>query len=156
MDFLHATYVKIVAAGGDLDAASENKLAKEVARINIAPAIVERMSSNSPAPNTRAEVGTLFESDFVMMAATLDHLVLALGGTHSSSVFTKTQGFRTLPKYDIRFGVVRASDGLIQTLDITDIQFVDPVELPFEHGQWTYLKLKAKGTDTSELVWDND
>lgn len=154
MRTLHAKYIKIVAAGGDLGAASELTLTKDAATVKGSPSIVEHICSDNPNPVSREEIGTLFEAKGIL-SATLDELVFLMGGSHVTSVYTKTQGVRTLPKYDIRFGVYRPADGLIILEDFTDMQFVGEIEKAFEQGKNTYLPFTAMSTNTSDYTIDN-
>jgi hypothetical protein len=155
MRTLHARYIKIVAAGGDLDAASEISLAKDVVVLKSSPNIVEHVCSDNPNPVERQEIGTGFEIRGVLAAATLDDLVFLVGGSHITNVYTKIQGIRTLPKYDIRLGIYRPADGLIILEDLTDMHFVGEIEQAFEQGNNTYIPFTAKATATSDLTIDN-
>lgn len=155
MDRLHASYIKVVAAGGDLDAATAIDLANEKVSITLTPEIVEHIITNSPLPKERYEIGTNIGCKAVMASADLSEIVTLLGGTVTSNVYTKTQGVRTLPKYDIRIGVYRPSDGVVVPHDMTDMHFIAAVEMGFEQKKKSYLPFEAAATDTSDFTIDN-
>ena len=155
MDRLHAKYIKIVDAGGDLDAAAEMELASDQVVLTVTPEIVEHVISKSPLPKERYEIGTNLAVKGVLAAASLTEIQTLLGGNITSNVWTKTQGVRTLPKYDIRIGVYRPSDGEIVEHTLTDMQFIAAGEMAFEQKKKSYLPFEAAGTDTSDITIDN-
>ena len=83
MDRLHAAYIKIVAAGGDLDAATAIDLATEKVAITLTPEIVEHIITRSPLPKERYEIGTDIGAKGVMASASLDEITYLLGGTYT-------------------------------------------------------------------------
>lgn len=155
MDFLHAKYLKIVAAGGDLSAAPEKKFTKEVASLKVERKLAESFVSETSQPIRRAEVGTDFNLKGVLEQADLDDLVFLIGGVHTTGTFTKTQTVAALPKYDIEVGVYRPSDGAIVPWTLTNVNFVQAVEFKFEHAKWSYMPVEAMGTSESSLTIDN-
>jgi len=155
MRTLHAKYIKIVAAGGDLSTAPEKKLAKNAVVIKAEPSLVEHITADNPNPQERYEIGTGFELKGVLGDSDLDDLVFILGGTHTTNVYTKTQGVRTLPKYDIEVGVYRPSDAKIIKYTLTDMEFTAAVEESFEQGNVKYLPFTAQSVATSDLTIDN-
>ena len=44
---------------------------------------------------------------------------------------------------------------MIVTHDMTDMQFIAPVEMSFEQKSKSYLPFEAKATDTSDFTIDN-
>jgi hypothetical protein len=155
VDFLHAAHFKIVAAGGDLDAAAEILLQKEAVTVDIERSILEDFTSQFPQPITRYELGSDFMVKGVLSAATLDRIVELIGGTNTSEVYTKTQQVLVLSKYDIRLGVYRPSDGVVVPWTFTDMQNIAKVSFKMEHGSITYLPFEFRGTYTSDLTIDN-
>jgi hypothetical protein len=155
MDRLQAAYIKIVTAGGDLNAAPELDLATDKVSIIVTPEVVEHIITRSPLPKERYEIGTNLAVKGVLASASLQEIQYLLGGSVVSEVYTKTQGVRTLPKYDIRVGVYRPSDGVVVPHDLTDMHFVAAVEMGFEQKKKSYLPFEAKGSDTSDFTIDN-
>ncbi|NIR51766.1 hypothetical protein GWO43_24635 [candidate division KSB1 bacterium] len=155
MDKLHAKYIKIVTTGGDLDAATEIKLAQDTVTIKHTGAVVEHKHSQNPNPDERTEWGTEWEIRGVFSLATQSELVTLLGGSENANVYTKTQGIRTLSNYDVRIAVYRASDGLLVLKDVTKVNFMPEVEESYEAGSRFYLPFMMKSTDTSDYTSDN-
>ena len=155
MDLLHAKYIKIVATGGDLSAATEKTLAKDQVGFSMKPEIVEHILSTHPAPKTRYEVGTDVKLKGVLGEGTLDDLVFLQGGTVTSDVYTKNQTFRTLPKYDVEVGVVRPSDNGTVKVQITGLQFIAETTLAFEQKKVTYMPFDANGCDATSVTINN-
>jgi len=154
MGRLHASYFKVVTAGGDLDAATERELAKNVVTLTGEGKMVEHIVSDNPNPVERYEIGTGFNLKGVIVYDDDQDAVDLLGGSITSSVYTKTHGIRTLPKKDIRVGVYR-KDGEIVTYDLTDMNFMPKVEAAFEQDKRTYLPFELMSTSTSDLTIDN-
>src|SRR3972149_5013410 len=67
----------------------------------------------------------------------------------------KLQGVRTLPNYDIEFGVYRPSDGLLCLYQYYDMNVIPSAEFSFKQGERYYLALTAKSTSISEYTIDN-
>ncbi len=155
MDSMHAIYFKQVAAGGDLDAASEMALAKEAATLKADEIIVEKFNSEHTAPTDRVGIGTNFEMKVVLLSATQANMVSFFAGSETSSVYTKDQEVRTLAKHDVRLGVYRASDGLTILKDLTDVNIIPAWEESFEQGKFFYLPLTIQSTSTSTYSSDN-
>jgi hypothetical protein len=151
---LHCKYIKIVAANGDLDAAAEIGLTKDVVSVKADAVIVEHILSTNPNPADRFEIGSKFEIKGILADPSLANYVIFFGGVQNSNVYTKTQGIRTLGKYDIRLGVYR-NDGLIIERNYTDMEFTAPQEQAFEMGKMTYLPFAAMSTSTTEETIDN-
>ena len=155
MDVLHAKYFKFVAAGGDLDAASERKLAMNALSVKYTEKIVENKSSQAVNPEDRHSIGIIPEGRGVLQAGTQDDLVAVHGGSHTGNVWTKGQSIRTLKKYDVRFAYYRASDGLLVIEDWTDMNFIPETELSYEQEKMTYLPFALMATATTDVTRDN-
>lgn len=151
---LHAKYFKIVAANGDLDAASEISLANNAVNVMAEGVMVEHTITTNPSPVERYEIGTRFSVKGTLAYDDDTYLTSILGGSLTSSVYTKQQGIRTLADKDIRIGIYR-HDGAIVLHDFTDVNFVPKFELAYEQGKRTYLPFEAVGTNTSEMTIDN-
>jgi len=155
MDKLHAKYIKFVNTGGDLGAASELKLAKDAVVLKQTGVVHEHVTSDNPNPEDVTEIGTNYEIRGVLAAASQAHMVEILGGAENSSVYTKSQAIRTLPKKDIRLAVYRKTDGLLVLKDLTNMTFVPEVEESYESGKQFYLPFVAKSTATTDYTSDN-
>lgn len=154
MQQLHCKYIKIVTANGDLDAAAETKLTKDVVSVKGEQVIVEHILSTNPNPNARYEIGSKFEIKGILADPALTDYVTLFGGSQVNNVYTKTQGIRTLGKYDIRLGVYR-NDAAIIERTYTDMQFNVAQEQGFEQGKVTYLPFTAVSTETTDETIDN-
>jgi len=155
MDKLHPTYVKIVPAGGNLATATPKVLADEEATAKLEEVLVEHKLSTNPNPKARHAIGTMAEMKFVLGEATETELATIMGGTVTNGVYTKLQGVRTLPNYDIEFGVYRPSDGLLCLYQYYDMNVIPSAEFSFKQGERYYLALTAKSTSISEYTIDN-
>jgi len=131
------------------------KLALDAVSIKGTGSIVEHITSENPNPVDRVEIGTEFEVRGVLGAASQSELVTVMGGSVASNVYSKIQGIRTLPKFDMRIAVHRASDGKLVLKDITDLNFMPELEESFEQKKRFYLPFIAKSTDTSDYTSDN-
>lgn len=149
MNSLHGKYMKIVAAGGDLDGASELDLAKGAVSIKLNGVLVLQEGSENPNPTERREIGTTIEVKGVLEFATRTEAHQIIGGTNSASVHTKTQSIRTLPKYDIRIATHRADDTLLDLHDCTNMNLIPDLEKSFEQGSQFYLPVMGMSTKTS-------
>lgn len=155
MDILHAKYIKIVAAGGNLGAATERSLTKEKIAVSDKGVLAEHTLSTNPNPVARHEIGTEFSVKGVLGQADEELLPTLLGGTTTSNVWTKVQGIRTLTMYDIEIGVYRATDGLIVKHTLTDMNFMPEAEFGHEQTKRTYLPFTLMSTATSDHSIDN-
>lgn len=155
MNQLHVKYVHYVAAGGVLASAPAHEVLNEEVGIKATPKIIEHILSSNPSPKTRYRIGTEFEARFTFGEATLDEAKAAAGGTHTTNVFTLGQDIAELTKYDIRFDVVRPSDGAIVEVDLTDMQFTSGLDFKYVSGKRLYLPAELKSTATSDLTIDN-
>lgn len=155
MNLLHAAHFKIVAAGGDLDAAPEILLEKTDVNVEAERVILEDFTSQFPQPVERYEIGTNFMVKGVFSQADLDRVVEMIGGVNTLEVYTKIQQVLILAKYDIRLGIYRPTDGLIVPWTLTDMQNVAKVSWAMANGKKTYLPFEFKGTHTSDLTIDN-
>lgn len=154
MAILHAKYFKIVPANGNLGSATELKLALDSVSIKKEGKLVEHFTSDHPAAAERYEIGSLYEIKGTLVFDDPSILTYIFGGAYTAGVYTKQQGIRTLPNYDIRIGHVR-TDGETVPEDFTDVNFTPLVEQSFEQGKRTYLPFTAMGTATSENTLDN-
>lgn len=146
---LKAKYIKIVAAGGDLDGATEKKLSQDAVQFTIEGNVIDHLTSDNVNPKDRYEDGTMYALKGKLCDVLEDDLVLIAGGAVATSVYTKTQGIRALPKYDIELGVLQHS-GTILKKTLTNMQFVDTTDLSYEVAGVTYLPFSAKSTDTTQ------
>src|SRR3972149_10940223 len=152
---LHATYFKLVNAGGDLDAATQRSIVDNDLELNAEGVVVEHIISSNPSPVERYEIGTKITGKFVMIYDDENDALDVLGGSLVSSVYTKAQGTRTLAKKDMRFGIIRTSDHTVIPMDITDVNLTPKMQLKFKQGSRTYLPCEFMGTSTSDLTIDN-
>jgi len=155
MDFLHIDHIKVVAAGGDLDAASQLTCQGDQVAATLTQELIDHIITSSPLPQNRYRIGVTPVIKGVFAAADLDMLVNLIGGSHALNVFTYTQGVTTVSKFDIRLGVYRASDGAIVNWDFTDMQFIQAAELAFKTKSMAYLPFEASGTASTEISIDN-
>lgn len=155
MNKLHASYIKFVAANGDLGAATELKLAKDAIGLDVTGEMIEHITSQNPNPEDRTEIGSLFEIRGVLALADQDTFVQIFGGAHNSSIYTKTQGIRVLPHYDIRVAVYRKPDALLILKDFTDMDFLPELKEAYEQSKQFYLPFTLKSTATSIYTSDN-
>lgn len=155
MRTLHVLGVKVVAAGGDLDAATLRPVVDDTVTVNIEGVAVEHKRSDNPNPAARDEIGTMYTVRWIYAESDETELIEIIGGATVTNVTTKTQGLRALPKYDIRLHVVRQSDKLTILEDFTDMQFEPKVELARKQGDNTYLPVEAKSSSTTDYSIDN-
>lgn len=155
MNKLHAKYIKFVTAGGNLATATEMKLAKDVLGIDGTGEIIEHITSQNPNPEDRTEIGSMFEVRGVLALASQDEFVNVFGGTHNSNVYTKTQGIRVLPDYDVRVAVYRKSDGQLILKDLTNMNFIPELKEAYEQGKQYYLPFTLKSTSDTAYTSDN-
>jgi len=156
MDWLHVSYFKMVAAGGDLSAAPDREVTKDAVAVNIEPVIVEHHNSKTPQPVRRYDIGTNIGIQGVLSDGTLDDVALFTGGAVAVDVFTKNAvGVRQLPKQDIEIGVFRPSDGAVKKWTLTNMEFTQSTNLQLQQGNANYLPFNAAGTSTTVLTIDN-
>jgi hypothetical protein len=156
MNILQANYAKIVAADGDLDSAAQLDLYGDDKNISfkVEGIEVEKILSSHPNPTAIYEVGTNLEISFVLAEIDLDKIVQILGGTHTSGVYTKSQGTRTLSQYDLRFGVKRTDNAIVK-IDFTYMHLKPLWEDEIKNQGLTLLPVSAKGSNLSVFKVDN-
>ena len=156
MQELYPSYVKTVAADGDLDAASQRKLIQDVPyKLTIDRKLLEHILSDNPNPNEIIALQPSFLSTYVMGAAEYTDMPNVLGrGTASGDIYTLTQGIDSLSKFDHRIAVMRTDGTTLTFIDITDLFYVPKLEAQFQAAGRFYLPCEMKGSDTSQLTWD--
>jgi hypothetical protein len=147
--------MKYVATTGDLDAATQLKVAKETISVVHNGAVVERHHSQNPAPSARFHWGTEWEVKATLEFGDQDDMAVIMGGSNVSEVFTITQTVRQLPNYDVRFAIIRPSDGLLVLKDVTKVNFIPTLEESYQNGELFYLPIMIKSLDTSDYTSDN-
>jgi hypothetical protein len=153
MALVHIEGIKIVAAGGDLDAAVALRVSKDAVDLDIPPEILERHNTLSPQPAARTELGFNVTLKAALENAGPDEYVLLFGGVNTSGVWTKSQGVRALGKLDIRL-VVFQEDGTTKDWDITNVQQVAGMKRSFTYAQTSYQPIELAGTDNTALDFD--
>jgi hypothetical protein len=152
---LHAAYVKIVAAGGDLDAATQLKIAENAVNHKCAGRVIAKTAHDNPNPIERYESGAVHELKFVLLEFNHARLLEIIGGSEVSGVYTKTQSIRILLKYDIRVAVYRETDALLIFEDWTDMNIMPEVQEDLQTDKMTLLPVTAMSTSTSDWTSDN-
>lgn len=151
---LHVRYVKIVPAGGDLDAATPLDVTNQAVTFSVEDVLVEHIITTNPNPAERYAIGTRFSLKAQLAYDDDSQLTYLLGGTYGNGIYHKPQEIRTLPLRDLRLEVYR-TDTEIVNYDFNDVHFIPKFESSFEQGKRTYLSFEIMGTATTEMTIDN-
>lgn len=155
MKLLHVEYMKLVATGGDLDAATEMKVVQEAVTIEAEGVEIEHILSTSPNPAEIIEAGSKIKARTVLAAADSNTFVDIFGGTYTNSVWEKDQDPRTLDEYDIRWRIASTDHGKFFLVDITHVFVVPKLSLNLAPGKRFYLPLDIKGSPDSVISKDD-
>lgn len=151
MALLHAKALKYVAAGGNLDAAAENTLTNEEVAVECIPAIAALILSTSPSPARRVRVGREFKLRGALAEASKNEYAAAYGGDLADDTLTLDQDVADLTLYDI--GIVAYDDsGAEKEIEITDMQFTEPMTMSLKSGAFEVLTFQLEGTSASVLT----
>lgn len=154
--FLHVKYIRYVAAGGDLSTAPDREIHNEEVALEGEPQIVERMLSSNTNPDERYEIGENVAVRFGLVNPTLTDEVAMHGG---SGTETYTKDLSAIPgklaKYDVRLRAIRASDGVLVPIDITNCNFTGKREDKFKQGDYSVKPVEMKSTASSVITKDN-